>query len=422
MKLLIKSAKIIDINSKFNETTQDILIVDGIIKKISENINEKSDIKYTSPNLHVSIGWMDSHSNFREPGYEHKDDINSGTRSAIKGGFTSVMLMPKTKPIVDNKSIIEFIKNKSKNSILDIHVSSAVSKNMEGKDLVEMHDINSVGCRVFTDDKNSIENNELLKLALLYSKDFNGTIMNFPNDRILSKNGTMNEGKNSTYLGLKGIPNVSEEIMLDRDISLAKYTKGNLHCSYISTKESVKKIRKSKKEGLNLTADVSINNLIMTDDMVKNYDSNYKVLPPLRSENDIISLIKAIKDGTIDVISSDHSPENSDNKIIDFDNAKFGVIGLESFFGLACNKLLKHIDLSIIIEKISSNPRRIFLNQYLKINEGEKANLTLFNPNIEWKFNKKDVKSKSNNTPFIGKKLLGKALAICNNNKFQIID
>ena len=429
MNLLIKSARIIDPNSKHHNKIMDVFIKDGEIEKISksiksckESVDAGKEIEFSDKNLHLSTGWMDMHSNFREPGFEYKDDLKTGIKSAIKGGFTSVLLMPQTEPIIDSKSHVEYIKNNTIGSVVDVHTSSSVTKNMEGNNLVEMHDINSVNCRTFTDDKKSLQRNEVMKLALLYSKDLDGLIMNYPNDKSIFNNGKMNEGITSTNIGLRGISNISEEIMLDRDINLAKYTEGNLHLSYISTKESVSKIKRGKKEGANITADVSINNLVMTDEKVKTFDTRYKVLPPLRTKKDNSALIKALKNGTIDVICSDHSPEDEENKRTEFDNAAFGILGLETLFGLLGKHISSDLSLSKIIEKISTNPRRIALKEELKIEEGEKANITLFNPKVEWEVTNSDIKSKSRNTPFIGEKLKGKALAIYNNKQFVIID
>ena len=429
MNLLIKSARIIDPNSKHHNKIMDIFIKNGRIEKIAksiksckESLEAGKEIEFSDKNLHISTGWMDMHSNFREPGFEYKDDLKTGIQSAIKGGFTSVLLMPQTEPVIDSKSHVEYIKNNTRNSIVDVHTSSSVTKNMEGGNLVEMHDINSVNCRTFTDDKKSLQRNEVMKLALLYSKDLNGLIMNYPNDKSIFNNGKMNEGITSTNMGVRGISNISEEIMVDRDINLAKYTEGNLHLSYISTKESVSKIKRGKKEGANITADVSINNLVMTDEKVKTFDTRYKVLPPLRTKKDHLALIKALKDGTIDVICSDHSPEDEENKRTEFDNAAFGILGLETLFGLLGKHISSDLSLSEIIEKISTNPRKIALKEELKIEEGEKANITLFNPKVEWEVIKSDIKSKSINTPFIGEKLKGKAVAIYNNNQFVIIE
>lgn len=422
MKVILKSARIIDVNSKHHNKVKDILIEDGIITKIDKNITKKGISEYSEKNLHLSTGWMDMHSNFREPGYEYKDDLRSGIQSAIKGGFTSVLLMPQTQPVIDNKSHVEFINNNTKGNIVDVHTSGSITKNIEGNDLVEMHDMNSANCRTFTDDKRSVNRNEVMKLALLYSKDFDGLIMNYPNDKSIFNNGKMNEGITSTHLGLKGISNIAEEIMVDRDLSLARYTGGNLHLSYISTKESVHKIKRAKKEGVHITADVSINNLVMTDEKLKTFDTRYKVLPPLRTKKDNSTLIKGLKNGTIDVICSDHSPEDEENKRTEFDNAAFGILGLETLFGLLGKHVSKDLSIEEIIEKISTNPRKIALKESLKIEEGERANITLFNPELEWEVSKKDIKSKSNNTPFIGEKLKGKALAIYNNNQFVVID
>lgn len=422
MKVILKSARIIDVNSKHHNKVKDVLIEDGIITKIDKNITKKGVAKYSEKNLHLSTGWMDMHSNFREPGFEYKDDLKSGVQSAIKGGFTSVLLMPQTQPVIDSKSHVEFIKHNTKGSIVDVHTSGSITKNIEGNDLVEMHDMNSAKCRTFTDDKKSVNRNEVMKLALLYSKDFDGLIMNYPNDKSIFNNGKMNEGVMSTYLGLKGISNIAEEIMVDRDLSLAKYTDGNLHLSYISTKESVNKIKRAKKEGVHITADVSINNLVITDEKLKTFDTRYKVLPPLRTKKDNSALIKGLKNGTIDVICSDHSPEDEENKRTEFDNAAFGILGLETLFGLLGKHVSKDLKLEEIIEKISTNPRRIALKEELKIEEGRRANITLFNPELEWKLSEKDIKSKSKNTPFIGEELKGKALAIYNNNQFVIID
>jgi len=429
MNLLIKSARIIDTNSKYHKKIMDIFIKDGKIEKIAksiksckESLKKGKEIEFSDKNLHVSTGWMDMHSNFREPGFEYKDDLETGIKSAIKGGFTSVLLMPQTEPVIDTKSHVEYIKNNTKGSVVDVHTSGSITKKIEGNDLVEMHDMNSVNCRTFTDDKKSVNRNEVMKLALLYSKDFGGLIMNYPNDKSIANGGTMNEGISSTNLGLKGISSIAEEIMVDRDLNLAKYTEGNLHLSYISTKESVNKIKRAKKEGVNITADVSINNLVMTDEKVKTFDTRYKVLPPLRTKKDNTALIKGLKNGTIDVICSDHSPEDEENKKTEFDNAAFGILGLETLFGLLGKHLSNDLTLEEIVEKISTNPRLIALKEELKIEEGQVANITLFNPDIEWEVTKSDIKSKSRNTPFVGETLKGKALAVYNNNQFIFID
>ena len=418
MNILIKSARVIDPKGKHHNKIRDILIKNGVIKKIAVNIKEKKSITYIAKNLHISIGWMDLHSNFRDPGFEYKEDIISGCKAAAKGGFTGVLLMPDNNPITDNNAQVKYIQSKGKDNIVSVHTAGSITKAMQGSQMVEMYDMKEAGALAFTDDKKSLQNNEVIKHALLYAKDFDGLIMNFANDNSISNGGQIHEGEISTALGLKGIPAMAEEIMIDRDISLCKYTESKLHLSYISTKNSVSKIKKAKKEGRKISADVALHNLILTDQEITHFDTRYKVMPPLRSKKDCSALIKGLKDGTIDIICTDHSPENEENKKTEFNNAAFGIIGLETAFGLIGKYLSKHLSLSEIIEKIAINPRRLLKLESGNIKEGNTANLTLFNPELEWEFKKTDIESKSVNTPFVGKKLKGKALAICNKGKF----
>ena len=418
MNILIKSARVIDPKGKHHNKIRDILIKNGVIKKIAVNIKEKKSITYIAKNLHISIGWMDLHSNFRDPGFEYKEDIISGCKAAAKGGFTGVLLMPDNNPITDNNAQVKYIQSKGKDNIVSVHTAGSITKAMQGSQMVEMYDMKEAGALAFTDDKKSLQNNEVIKNALLYAKDFDGLIMNFANDNSISNGGQIHEGEISTALGLKGIPTIAEEIMIDRDISLCKYTESKLHLSYISTKNSVSKIKKAKKEGRKISADVALHNLILTDQEITHFDTRYKVMPPLRSKKDCSALIKGLKDGTIDIICTDHSPENEENKKTEFNNAAFGIIGLETAFGLIGKYLSKHLSLSEIIEKIAINPRRLLKLESGNIKEGNTANLTLFNPKLEWEFKKTDIESKSVNTPFVGKKLKGKALAICNKGKF----
>jgi dihydroorotase len=418
MNILIKSAKVIDPKGKHHNKIRDILIENGIIKKVSAKIKDGRAKIYAAKNLHVSLGWMDLHANFRDPGFEYKEDIHSGCKAAAKGGFTGVLLMPQNNPITDNNAQVEYIHSKGKDNIVSVHAAGSLTKGMQGKDMVEMYDMKNAGAPAFTDDKNSVQHNDVLKVALLYAKDFDGLIMNYPNDSSIANGGQIHEGKISTALGLKGIPAMAEEIMIDRDISLCEYTDSKLHLSYISTKNSVSKIKKAKKQGINISADVALHNLILTDEEISHFDTRYKVLPPLRSNTDCTALIKGLKDGTIDVICTDHSPEDEENKKTEFDNAAFGIIGLETAFGLIGKHLSAHLSLAEIIEKIAINPRKLLQLESAKIEEGNTANLTLFDPDIEWEFQKIDIKSKSVNTPFIGEKLKGKALAIYNKGKF----
>jgi len=404
----------------------DIFIKDGKIDKIARSIKsckesqaKGTEIEFSANNLHLSPGWFDLHANFSEPGDEQKETLESGSKAAVKGGFTGVMIMPNTTPSLDNKGMIKYIQNATKENIVDILPAGNLTKGQEGNNIVEMHDMSNAGCLAFTDDKQSIKRNEVLKIGMLYAKDCNALIMNYPNENSISNEGYMHEGVVSTRLGLKGIPAMAEEMMVDRDISICEYTNSRFHLSYLSTKGSAEKVKKAKSKGLNITADVALHNLFLTDEAVNNFDTRYKLMPPLRTKKDNTSLIKALKEGTIDVITTDHSPQNEEHKRVEFDNAANGIIGLESAFGLLGKYLLPKLGLSQLIEKIAINPRKILNINEATLIEGNTANITLFNPDLEWKFTKEDIKSKSNNTPFIGEQLKGKALAIFNNGKFQ---
>ena len=420
MKILIKQAKIIDSSSKHNNKICDILINNNKIEKIAKKIQIDSDTKiYKNENLHISQGWFDMHVNFGQPGFEQRETIENGLNAAAKGGFTEVLLMPNTNPSIDNSSMIDFIKGFSKRNVVKIQVAGNLTVSQEGKNIVEIHDMTNNGCIAFTDDKKSIQNNELMKIALLYIKNSNSLLMNFPNDSKIQKNGVINEGKISTQLGLKGIPNIAEEMMLDRDITLCDYTESKIHESYISTERSVDKIKKAKEKGINITSDVALHNIFLTEEQVNNFDTRFKVLPPLRTKKDNKAIINGLKDGTIDVITSDHNPFEEETKKLEFDNAEFGIIGLESAFGLINKHLEKHLTLNEIIDKISNNPRKILGLKNNSIEEGNYANLTLFNPSNKWEFKENDIVSKSKNSPFVGEELKGKALAIYNNNRFK---
>lgn len=426
MNILIKSAKIIDKNSNYNNKIMDVFIKNGEIKKIAKSINScaksianGTEIEYNAKNLHLSPGWFDLHVNFGEPGYEQQETFYTGSKAALKGGFTGVMAMPNNKPSIDNKSMINFIQDTTKGNIVDIVPSGNITKKGQGDQIVEMHDMNSAGCKAFTDDKKSINRNEVMRIAMLYAKDSGSLIMNYPNDKSLANNGSMHEGNTSTMLGIRGIPTVAEEIMVERDISLCEYTNSRLHLSYISTRDSVKKIKDAKKRGVKVTSDVALHNLFLTDEAINNFDTRYKVMPPLRSKEDNKALISALKDGTIDVITTDHRPITDEYKKIEFDNAANGIIGLETAFGLLGKHILPEIDLHTLVEKISNNPRKILRMEEIIIKEGEKANITLFNPKLKWVFNEEDIASKSSNTPFIGEELTGKALAVFNNGQFR---
>ena len=417
--LLIKKALIVDSESKHNDKTVDILIENGVITDIKKNITSKHKV-FEADNLHISQGWIDMKANFCDPGYEHKEDIQSGLAAAQKGGYTGVVVMPSTNPVTDSKSGIEYLLNTAKESSVDVFPIGAISQQLKGENISEMFDMQQAGAVAFSDDKNSIQNAELLKTALLYCKSFDGLIIHYPNDKAIAGSGQVNEGETSTINGLKGIPTLAEELMVARDLFLAEYCNTKIHLTCISTAKSVDLIRKAKAKGIQVTCDVTAHHLMLNDTTVETFDSNYKTLPPLRDKNDIKALIKGLKDGTVDVVISDHTPEDEESKKKEFDLANFGVIGLESAYGALNSSTHKHIDNETITNKISSNTRSILNLVTHPIETGNTANITLFNPTEKWTFSQSDIKSKSKNSPFIGMEFTGKPLATYSNKTLTI--
>jgi dihydroorotase len=413
MNLILRNTTIIDQKSSFNKKTVDILISDGIIQKIGnqlENPNKFQEIQI--PNLHVSSGWFDTSVNFGEPGYEDSETISNGLDTAAKSGFTGVMLQPNTNPIVDNQSLVHFIKQKSKGKATQVFPIGALTKNSDGKDLAELFDMKNAGAVAFGDYNKNISNANLMKIALQYVQDFDGQIIAFSQDENIKGNGVVNEGIVSTKLGLKGIPNLAEELIIERNLFLLEYTGGKLHIPTVSTAKSVELIKKAKEKKLNVTCSVSVHHLALTDELLQEFDTRHKVLPPLRNEVDKLALINGVLDDTIDCITTDHNPIDIEHKKMEFDLAKYGTIGLESAFG-ALNNILP---LEKIIQKLTYG-KNIFTNDNNSVSEGEKANLTLFTIDDEYTFGKENIISKSKNSAFLGQKMKGRVVGIYNQNQ-----
>jgi dihydroorotase len=411
MKTLIKNATIISKGSALNGKKKDILIVNGIIEKIEDAITDAADETIQGENLHVSTGWFDMTASFCDPGYEHKETIESGINAAMAGGFTGVGLLPETSPVVSGKSQVEYIRRKSENKSVEIVPYGSLSVNFDGQNMSEYHDMYLAGARAFTDGFRPV-NSELLSRALMYSKNSGGLIMVFPNDKALSKGGQMHEGIESTKLGMKGIPAIAEELQVNRDIQLAEFNQSTLHFLNVSTKEAVESIRKAKKTGVKVTAQVAVANLLLDDASLRDFDSNYKVLPVLRSQEHIDALIDGLADGTIDCIASSHVPQDIESKDLEFEHAEFGMIGLETAFAVARTATQKKLKLEDLIEKFTTQPRKLLGLQNPEIKKGEKVNLTVFNPDEKWIFTAKDIKSKSKNTPFVGRELVGRVIRV----------
>jgi dihydroorotase len=417
MILLLKSAKIIDKSSPFHQQTKDLLIENGIITKIATSIKNTGDFKEIKlKNLHISQGWFDTSVCFGEPGFEERETIENGLNTAAKSGFTAVAVNPNTNPAVDNKSAIEFQKNKACGHATNLYPIGNFTKDAESKDLAELFDMKNYGAVAFGDYNKPISNANLLKIGLQYAQNFDGLILSFPQDNSIATDGLANEEVNSTKLGLKGIPALAEEMQIARDLFILEYTGGKLHIPTISTAKAVKLIKNAKSKGLNVTCSVSAHHLVLTDDELFSFDANTKLLPPLRTTKDTKALLKGVNEGVIDMITSDHNPMDVEHKKVEYNNAKFGTIGLESLFGA----LNKKIEISSLIECLTSKPRERFGISISTINEGENANLTLFNPDFEYTFTEEHILSTSENSVFLNKKLNGKAYGVLNNNILTI--
>jgi len=409
---LLKSAHIVNPSSPFHSQIKDILVVDGIITKIEDSIQSEHDFEVIEhKNLHVSTGWIDVKSNLREPGEEWKETLKSGSEAGISGGFTHLIISPNTKQPLDSKNRIEYIKAASAKLPISISALGTLSHELEGEELSEMYEMSMAGALAFTDDKHDVSTG-LMSKALLYAKNIDKLIISFPNDNSLSKSGQIHEGETSTRMGLKGIPSLSETLRIERDLALAEYHNSPIHFSCISSGKTVELIRIAKKKGMKVTCDVAAHQLFFTDKDARSFDSHFKVLPPFRAQSDIDSLIEGLNDGTIDAICSDHTPHDIEDKKLEFNLAEFGIIGLETAFASLVTAASGKLSLETIVNKFTTGPKAIFGLTQNEIKVGKKANLTLFDPERKWTFEKSDIRSKSKNTPFVGTQFTGKALGI----------
>ncbi|MGG9972043.1 dihydroorotase [Ferruginibacter sp. SUN002] len=420
MKLLIKQAKIVSPTSPYHGQSKDIFIENGIINKIADSINDQVDTIIEANNLHVSIGWVDVFAHFCDPGFEYKETIESGAAAAAAGGYTDVMILPNTAPVVGSKSQVEYIIQKSKSTPVNIHPIGAVTKNTEGKELTEMYDMKSYGAVAFSDGINSIQSPGILLKALQYLNAVDACIIQIPDDKSINPQGLINEGIISTQLGLPGKPAIAEELMIARDIELARYTNGKIHFTGISTKKGLALISSAKQEGLNVTCSTTPYHLIFCDEDLKEYDTNLKVNPPVRTKEDMLAIQAAVKNGIIDCIASHHIPQNKDDKDCEFEYAKYGMISLESSFGVINSITNNQWTVQQLVEMMSIAPRKAFNLPIPEIKENVTAALTLFNPDNEYTFNKEMIVSKSKNSALINKKLKGQVIGIVNGDKISI--
>lgn len=413
MNLLIKSATILDPGSAFHQQVTDILIENGVITRIAEDIEADVEV-IDGEGKYVSPGFFDLNCNIGELGLETKEDMHSGTRAAAAGGFTGIALMPNTSPPVHSKAEIEYLLNRAKNNLVDVYPLGTISHKREGKDLAEMYDMYLSGARAFTDGNRPVQDAGLMERALLYAQGFDATVFSYPEDTAIAGKAKVNEGEVSTLLGMKGIPSLAEELMIARDLYLAEYTVSRIHFSTISTARSVELIREAKRKGLEVTCDVAAHHLILTDEALMGFDSMYKVKPPLRTKDDVLALIKGLKDGTIDAIVSQHTPHEVEFKDVEFEMAEYGITGFQTALPLA---LKSGLPVELLVEKLAINPREILGVAVPVIAEGERANLVLFDAETEWEYSSKNNRSKSVNSPFFGQQLKGKVQLTYNNKQ-----
>ncbi len=416
MNLVIRKAKIIDPKSPFHNQTVDVKITNGVIDAIGNSIsNDANYEEFQQEGLHLSQGWFDTSVSLGEPGFEDSETIANGLIVAAKSGFSEIALQPNSSPIIDNQSQVHFVKQKAANAATNLYPIGALTKNSEGKDLAELYDMKNAGAVAFGDYSKSLSNANLLKIGLQYVQDFDGLVIAFAQDENIKGNGVVNEGVVSTRLGLKGIPNLAEELIIARNLFLLEYTGGRLHIPTVSTAKSVALIREAKAKGLAVTCSVAVHHLVLTDEKLDGFDTRYKVSPPLRTEADRQALLAGVSDNTIDCITSDHNPMDIEHKKMEFDLAKNGTIGLESAFGA----LLTVLPLEKVIEKLTSGNSILNIEkQAIDINS--KANLSLFEVDSEWTFSKEAILSKSKNSAFLGQPMRGKALGIYNNGKLVL--
>ena len=416
MKLLLKSATIVDASGKHHLKKRDVLIENGKISKIAASIPSSEKTKEIGlKNLHISQGWFDSSVSFGEPGFEERETIENGLKTAALSGFASVAVNANSFPVTDSKGHIKFLKSKGEGNAVSLYPIGALTVGSKSTDLAELYDMQTEGAVSFYDYKTPIANANLLKIALQYTQSFDGLVQSFPFEKSVARNGMVNEEINSTRLGLKGIPALSEELQIIRDLYILEYTGGKLHIPTISTKKSVELIKEAKKKGLNVTCSVAIFNILLTDDVLEGFDTNYKLLPPLRTKEDTKALLKGLKDGTIDGVTSDHNPIDVEHKKTEFDHAYFGSIGLEGSFG-ALNSVLT-LEESM---RALTGLKKTFNIPSAKIEEGNLADFTLFNPEGNWEFSEKDMLSTSKNAALLGIKLKGRAYGIFANNKLTL--
>jgi len=424
VKLIIKNGRVFDPGNKV-DAVLDILIEGGKVAKIGPGLSPKAASVIDAKGKVVVPGLVDMHTHLREPGREDKETLLSGSRAAVKGGFTTVCCMANTNPVIDSEGLVRYIYTRASDiGLIDIYPVGAFTKGLKGKEMSEIGLLKEAGVVALSDDGNSVMDSHLMRRALEYANMFDLPVISHCEDTSLSKDGLMNEGYFSTLLGLAGIPNVSEYTAINRDIELARFTGARLHIAHISTRQGVELVRRAKKEGVRVTAETCPHYFTLSDEAVIGFDTNTKVKPPLRGKKDVDAIKKGLADGTIDVIATDHAPHTEEEKDVEYNFAPFGMIGLETALSLGITELVgkKVLTISQLIEKISIAPANILGLAQGSISIGKPANISVLDPAKEWTVAKDKFLSKSKNSPFIGRKLKGVVCEVISNGKVVFTD
>lgn len=431
MQVLIRSARVVDAASPTDGQTCDLLIENGLIRQIGTGLTVDEGVRVVeADNLHVSPGWIDLRVTAQDPGYEHKEDLTSVCRAAAAGGFTDITVLPNTQPVIGTKDTIGYVRRMAEGQSVRVHVIAAVTKKAAGEDFTDMLDLHHAGAVAFSDGHHPLQNPDLLLKTLQYLQPIGGLLMNRPEEPMLTRFGQMHEGIQSTLLGLKGMPALAEELIIERDLRLLEYVIGErrkeegrqengegelspsfLHFSTLSSARSVDLIRRAKAEGMPVSCDVAAHQLVFDDSAMADFDTNRKVNPPFRSPTDVATLWAGLADGTIDAIVSDHTPQDAESKNVEFDQAEFGMIGLET----AVPAVLTYnqgLSLGQLVDKLTIRPRQILRLPAVSIAEGQPASLTLFDPTGKWTYER--THSKSRNSPFFGQAFSGRVIGIAN--------
>ncbi|MDH4070174.1 MAG: dihydroorotase [Ignavibacteria bacterium] len=418
--LILRNVRIVDPLSGVDKITS-IHIVDGSIKAIGSSLSAaKGAVVRECEGMVAAPGFFDMHVHLREPGFEHKETVETGCMSAAAGGFTGVSCMPNTNPAIDDESVVRMIRAKARDAVgglVDVHPIAAVSLGRKGERLAPLAELAAAGAVAFTDDGDPVHDAEIMRRALEYASMFNKPIIQHAQDMPMTRGGVMNEGFCSTELGLPGMPGAAEDVVIARDITLSGYTGGQYHVAHMSTGGAVELIRMAKSRGLRVTCEVTPHHFVLTDDAVRTFDTNTKMNPPLRSADDVAAILAGLKDGTIDVIATDHAPHSYDEKQVEYQAAPFGIIGLETAIGLTMTALVhkKVITIERMVQLLSVNPRAILHLPEIRVTEGSMANLTLFHPDEQWVVDPSRFYSRSRNTPFGGSSLKGRPVGAINN-------